>query len=67
MNFSGNIIPNSWFRTLCDKSGHPYMNAIVILTDIRYWYTPTEIRDEKSGRTTKMSPSYTLQMADKNF
>lgn len=51
MNFSGNIIPNSWFRTLCDKSGHPYMNAIVILADIRYWYTPTEIRDEKSGRT----------------
>lgn len=51
MNFSGNIIPNSWFRTLCDKSGHPYMNAIVILADIRYWYTPTEIRDEESGRT----------------
>ncbi len=51
MNFSGNIIPNSWFQTLCDKSGHPYMNAIVILADIRYWYTPTEIRDEESGRT----------------
>ncbi len=51
MNFSGNIIPNSWFRTLCDKSGHPYMNAIVLLADIRYWYTPTEIRDEESGRT----------------
>lgn len=51
MNFTGNIIPNAWFQTLRDKSGHPYMNAIVILADIRYWYTPTEVRDEESGRT----------------
>lgn len=48
-NVSGNIIPATWFKTIVSEKGKPYLNAIVILSDIVYWYRPTEVRDEKTG------------------
>lgn len=49
MNWTGNIIPANWFKELRFPSGKPHVNAILILSDIVYWYRPTEIRDEHSG------------------
>ena len=49
MNFTGNIIPAEWFRTLRGPNGKPMLLAIDILSDILYWYRPTEIRDERTG------------------
>ena len=48
--FSGNIIPETWFYTIVNESGKPNMLAINILADIVYWYRPTEVRDEKTGK-----------------
>lgn len=50
MNFSGNIIPQSWYSTIKKETGKPYLTAIIILADIVYWYRPTEIRDEQTGQ-----------------
>lgn len=52
INFTGNIIPSSWYSTLRGKDGKPYWIAIMILSDIVYWYRPKEIRDEGSGNLT---------------
>jgi DNA-binding Lrp family transcriptional regulator len=49
MNFTGNIIPAEWFKTLRGPNGKPMLLAIDILSDILYWYRPTEIRDERTG------------------
>ncbi len=49
MNFTGNIIPAVWFKTLRGRNGKPMLLAIDILSDILYWYRPTEIRDERTG------------------
>lgn len=51
LEITGNVIPSAWYRTICRETGKPYLNAIVILSDIVYWYRPMEIRDEGSGRT----------------
>ena len=60
---SGNIIPNTWYDSIRKPvkiSGHgitthekdrPYLEAIIILSDIVYWYRPTEVRDEVTGKT----------------
>ncbi|MGN9171827.1 DUF6017 domain-containing protein [Lachnospiraceae bacterium HCP1S3_A8] len=50
LNFSGNVIPAAWYRTITRETGKPYLNAIVILSDIVYWYRAAEVRDEGSGK-----------------
>ncbi len=50
INFAGNIIPQQWYKTVLRNNGKPYLLAITILSDIVYWYRPTEVRDEASGR-----------------
>lgn len=50
LQITGNVIPAAWYRTICRETGKPYLNAIVILSDIVYWYRAAEIRDEGSGQ-----------------
>jgi chromosomal replication initiation ATPase DnaA len=50
-HFEGNIIPASWFEHLTYKNGKPNTNAIIILSEIVYWYRPIEVRDERTGQT----------------
>jgi hypothetical protein len=50
MNLTGNIIPANWFKTLRFPNGKPHVNAILVLSDIVYWYRPIEIRDELTGQ-----------------
>lgn len=50
LQITGNVIPAAWYRTIRKETGKPYLNAIVILSDIVYWYRAAEIRDEGSGQ-----------------
>ncbi|MDR1551030.1 MAG: DUF6017 domain-containing protein [Hungatella sp.] len=50
INITGNIIPAAWYKTIRKPTGKPYLNAIVILSDIVYWYRAAEVRDEGSGQ-----------------
>lgn len=58
MNFTGNVIPMIWFRTIKYPNGAPNNNAIHILSDIVYWYRPKEERDEESGQLTGMKKKF---------
>ena len=49
IEITGNVIPSAWYQTIRRETGKPYLNAIIILSDIVYWYRAVEIRDEKSG------------------
>ena len=49
LNITGNVIPQNWYRTIVKDNGKPYLQAIVILSDLVYWYKPIEIRDEQTG------------------
>lgn len=49
MNFTGNVIPPSWYRTVLKSNGKPNLRAILFLADIVFWYRPTEVRDEATG------------------
>lgn len=50
LRFTGNVIPQAWYRTILRDTGKPYLIAIVILSDIVYWYRAAEVRDEGSGQ-----------------
>ena len=51
--FEGNIIPNSWFKELHLPDGKPDLNAIVILSEIVYWYRAKEDSDEVTGEKVR--------------
>lgn len=50
LNITGNVISAAWYQTIRKPTGKPYLNAIVILSDIVYWYRAAEVRDEGSGQ-----------------
>lgn len=49
LNLSGNVIPSNWWQHIKLPSGKPDSTAIILLSDIVYWYRPSEIRDEVTG------------------
>ena len=52
VDITGNIIPPVWFATvLRPKTQKPYFLAILLLSDIVYWFRPIEYRDEATGKT----------------
>ena len=50
IHMAGNVIPPSWFQQLTLPNGKPNLPAIIILSDIVYWFRPIEVRDETTGR-----------------
>lgn len=67
MNFTGNIIPTTWYQTICRKEGKPYMNAIVILSDIVYWYRPKEVRDEDAGNIINYQKKFRADYLQRSY
>ncbi len=75
LNFVGNIIPAAWFQhpllKTSGKSPKTHTNAVLILSEIIYWYRPMRPRDEATGReklcrkfkADKLQKSY-QQLAD---
>lgn len=68
MSISGNVIPQSWYRTITkETTGKPYLAAIVILADIVYWYRPTEVRDESTGETVSARKRFKADMLQRSY
>lgn len=47
---TGNVTPVQWYKTVLRDNGKPHLLAITILSDLVYWFRPTEVRDERSGQ-----------------
>jgi hypothetical protein len=67
MNFKGNITPLNWYKTILRDNGKPYLLAIVILSEICYWYRPMEIRDEQSGMVIGYKKRFKEDLLQKNY
>ena len=52
MAFTGNVIPERWYKTVVSSKGRVNLLAVNLLGEIVYWYKPTEVRDERSGDMT---------------
>lgn len=49
INITGNVTPATWWKHIRLPGGRPDSTAIVLLSEIVYWYRPTEVRDEHTG------------------
>lgn len=67
-NFTGNVIPQTWYKTVTwPANPKPYLLAIVILSDIVYWYRPQEIRDEGSGAITGFRKRFRSDLLQRSY
>lgn len=67
LNFSGNIIPQAWYKTIIKDSGKPHLTAIVILADIVYWYRPSEIRSEETGQIVALRKKFKADLLQRSY
>lgn len=38
LNFIGDIVPHTWYKTILRENNKTYLNTIIILVDIVHWY-----------------------------
>lgn len=50
INLRGNMYSMNWFKHLKTNAGLTDLIGVVLLSDIFYWYQPTEVRDESTGK-----------------
>lgn len=67
MNLTGNIIPESWYKTIVNENKKTNLLAIVILSEIVYWYRPTEVRDENTNNVTYKKKFHDKDYVQKNY
>lgn len=64
---TGNITPISWFRNILTGSGKPDVVAIILLSDIVYWYTPMMTRDEHTGDVIGIQQKFQADKLQKTY
>lgn len=52
LNLKGNVVDHEWFNRITFSNGKPHIVAIMVLSEIVYWYRPTIIRDEINSKIT---------------
>ena len=67
INLSGNVIPPNWYKSILRENGKPYLLAIIILSEICYWYRPKEIRDEHTGYVVRYSKRFREDYLQKSY
>lgn len=68
LNITGNIIPESWYKTIVKpNTGKPNLRAMMFLSEIIYWYRPSEIRDEITGHTIGWKKKMYADMLQRSY
>ena len=67
MSFTGNIIPPIWFKTIVKPNGKPNSRGIHFLSDIVYWYRPSQKRDEDTGQVTHFEKKFRGDLLQRSY
>lgn len=73
LHLEGNVIPHSWyqseyFQKTTEKSGSkPYLLAMLIMADILYWYRPTYVQDETTGKIVVIKKKFKSDKLQRSY
>jgi DNA replication protein DnaD len=67
LNIRGTKLDDSWFRFITFDNGKPYMLAILIISELCYWYTPSEIKDENTGSVIGYKKKFKSDKLQRSF
>ena len=63
----GNIVPPPWFQHITFANGKPHACAVILLSDIVYWYRPTILRNETTGQVTGCRKKFRADMLQRSY
>ncbi|GEM_PF-2138468 len=66
LNLTGNIIPHSWYSRITFENGKTDLIAIALLAEIIYWYRPSEIKCERTGRLLGYKKKFRADMLQRS-
>ncbi len=67
LNFEGNVTPIEWFSHIRLPNNKPDLVSIILLSDIVYWYRPTTLRDECSGKIISYRKKFKSDLLQKSY
>ena len=71
IHFQGNIIPNSWYRSIIfpgrKRKKKPDLSAIIILAEICYWYRPRVVKDESTGEVLRYEKRFKADKLQRSY
>lgn len=67
INFEGNIVPHSWYQSIKFPNGKPDTVAIILLSDIIYWYRPTVVRDEQTAKVIERRRKFDADKLQRSY
>jgi|GEM_PF-5761035 len=63
----GNLIDNGWIKNLRYPNGKENINAVLILSEIVYWYRPAEVIDKISGKVIGYKKKFKADKLQKSY
>lgn len=66
-NISGNLIPPRWYKEIVSNSNRPNLPAIIILSEILYWYRPKVEQGKTNGEDVKLSKKFSADMLQLSY
>ena len=66
LGISGNVTHKIWYSRI-QKSNKPDYKAIILLSEIIYWYRPTEVRDETTGELRGYRKKFNEDMLRRSY
>ena len=65
-DFSGNLVPHTWFEHI-RRGRKANLHAILILSEIVYWYRPTAVKDENTGKLLGYRKKFWADMLQRSY
>jgi len=60
-------IPHSWYSNLKTEGGNTDIIGALILADTVYWYTPTDVLSEKTGKVVSQKQKFKLDKLQRSY
>lgn len=67
LNITGNVIPSTWWTKITMPSGKPDCNAVVLLSEIIYWYRARVTRDETTGSVVRTDKRFKADKLQRSY
>jgi len=65
--FRGTLVPDEFFEHITFDNGRPDLLAIVILSEIVYWYRPRAIKDPTTGKLLGYAKKFTEDKLQRSY
>lgn len=64
---TGFLIPSTWFSTIKFDSGKPNINAMLVLSDIVYWYKSSPVYDKSGEHIVGRKKRFKSDLLQRNY